>query len=193
MVMYPFETSLTEPVFREESGSEILLEFHHRVLRLWTLEAVQYIRKRVVSMYTLLPAMKGANASLLLQAIDEMERKYTRTDFVRHLVRFRTILRRSMTLSMQDKQIVEDHMDITYDSLLDEDPEIQERIAKAKIEERQQSVIDFIEARFPTLLETAQEQVARLNKPDELSRLTKQIALAPDESTARWVLSTFAA
>ncbi len=193
MVMYPFETSLTEPVFREESGSEILLEFHHLVLRLWTLEAVQYIRKRVVSMYTLLPVMKGANASLLLQAIDEMERKYTRTDFVRHLVRFRTILRRSMTLSMQDKQIVEDHMDITYDSLLDEDPEIQERIAKAKIEERQQSVIDFIEARFPTLLETAQEQVARLNKPDELTRLTKQIALAPDESTARWVLSTFAA
>src|SRR6266567_7655056 len=176
MVMYPFETSLTEPVFREESGSEILLEFHHLVLRLWTLEAVQYIRKRVVSMYTLLPAMKGANASLLLQSIYEMERKYTRTDFVRHLVRFRTILRRSMTLSMQDKQIVEDHMDITYDSLLDEDPEIQERIAKAKIEERQQSVIDFIEARFPTLLETAQEQVARLNKPDELTRLTKQIA-----------------
>ncbi len=98
-----------------------------------------------------------------------------------------------MTLSMQDKQIVEDHMDITYDSLLDEDPEIQERIAKAKIEERQKTVIDFIEARFPTLLETAQEQVARLKKPDELSRLTKQIALAPDESTARWVLSTFAA
>lgn len=98
-----------------------------------------------------------------------------------------------MTLSMQDKQIVENHMDITYDSLLDEDPEIQERIAKAKIEERQKTVIDFIEARFPTPVETAQEQVARLNKPDELSRLTKQIALAPDESKARWALSTFAA
>src|SRR5437588_12379721 len=87
-------------LYHEESGSEILLEFHHRVLRLWTLDAVQYIRKRVVSMYTLLTAMKGANASLLLQAINEMELKYTRTDFVRHLVRFRTILRRSMTLSM---------------------------------------------------------------------------------------------
>jgi hypothetical protein len=193
MVMYPFETSLPEPVFREESGSEILLEFHHRVLRLWTLEAVHYIQKRVVSMYTLLPAMKGAKASLLLRAIDEMELKYTRTDFVRHLVRFRTILRRSMTLSMQDKQIVEGHMDITYDSLLDEDPEIQERVAKARIVGQQKTVIDFIEARFPTLVEAAQEQIARLNKPDELSRLTKQIALAPDEATARWVLGTFAA
>ena len=152
MVMYPFETSLTEPIFREESGSEILL-----------------------------------------QAIDEMELKYTRTDFVRHLVRFRTILRRSMTLSVQDKQIMENHMDITYDSLLDEDPEIQERVAKAKIAGQQKAVLDFMEVKFPSLIQVAQEQVIRLNKPDELSRLMKQIALAPDESTARWVLSTFAA
>jgi hypothetical protein len=94
---------------------------------------------------------------------------------------------------MQDKQIVEDHMDINYDSLLDEDPEIQERIAKARIAGQQEAVLDIIRALYPTLVETAQEQVARLNKPDELSRLTKQIALAPDESTARWVLSTFAA
>jgi len=141
----------------------------------------------------LLPAMKGANASLLLQAINEMELKYTRTDFVRHLVRFRTILRRSMTLSVQDKQIMENHMDITYDSLLDEDPEIQERVAKAKIAGQQKAVLDFMEVRFPSLIQVAQEQVIRLNKPDELSRLMKQIALAPDESTARWVLSTFAA
>ncbi len=84
-------------------------------------------------------------------------------------------------------------MDITYDSLLDEDPEIQERVAKAKIVGQQRTVIDFIEARFPTLVEAAQEQVARLNKPDELTRLTTQIALAPDEATARWVLGTFAA
>src|SRR5947209_12494155 len=105
----------------------------------------------------------------------------------------RTILRRSMTLSMQDKQIVENHMDITYDSLLDEDPEIQERVAKAKIAGQQKAVLDFMEVKFPSLIQVAQEQVIRLNKPDELSRLMKQIALAPDESTARWVLSTFAA
>ena len=100
--------------------------------------------------------------------------------------------RRSKTMSIQDKQIVEDRLH-AYDSLLDEDPEIKERIARGKIEERQRAVIEFIEARFPALVEVAQEQVVRLNKPDELSRLTKQIALAPDEATARWVLSTFAA
>ena len=41
MVMYPFEASIPEPVFREESGQETLLTFHHRVLRLWTIEAEQ--------------------------------------------------------------------------------------------------------------------------------------------------------
>ena len=57
---------------------------------------------------------------------------------------------------------------------------------------KQKAVIDFIEARFPALVEVAQEQVVQLNKPDELSRLTKQIAPAPDEATVRWVLGTFA-
>ncbi len=77
MVMYPFETNIPEPVFQEESGQEILLRFEHRVLCLWALDAEQCIHKRVVSMYTLLPAMKGVNASMLLQAIKEMEQRYT--------------------------------------------------------------------------------------------------------------------
>ncbi len=192
MVMYPFETSFSEPTFREVSGQEILLLFQHRVLRLWILEAEQYIRKRVIAMYTMLPAMKGANASLLMRAITEMEQRYTGSHLAHHLVRFQTILQRSTTLSAQDKQIVEDRLRM-YDSLVDQNPEIQERVARGVIEGRQQAVVELIEVRFPALVEIAQQQVARLNKPDELSRLTKQIALAPDEATARWLLSTFAA
>ena len=192
MVMYPFETSFSESMFREVSGQETLLVFQHRVLRLWTLEAEQYVHKHVICMYTLLPAMKGANASLLLQSIDEMEERYTGLHLAHHLVRFRTILRRSTTMSVQDKQIVEDRLHM-YDSLLDQDPEIQERIARGEIRGQQKAVVDFVEVRFPALVEIAQQQVARLNKPDELSRLMKQIALAPDEATARWLLGTFAA
>ncbi len=80
-----------------------------------------------------------------------------------------------------------------YDSLLDEDPDIQERVAKAKIEAQQKAVIDIIEMRFPTLTEEAQEIVARLNKADQLSQLMKQMVMAPDEANARWALKTFAA
>lgn len=192
MVMYPFETNIPEPVFREESGAETLLVFQHQVLRLWTLEAEQYIRRRAVSMYTLLPAMKGANAPMLLQAVEEMEQEYKGLHLARHLVRFRTILRRSKTLSEQDKQIVEERLHM-YDSLLDEDPEIQELVAKAELRGQQKAVIDIIEMRFPALTEEAQEKVARLNKADQLSQLMKQMVMAPDEAKARWALKTFAA
>jgi hypothetical protein len=103
-----------------------------------------------------------------------------------------TILRRSTTLSTKDKQIVEDRLHM-YDSLLDEDPEIQERVAKAKIEGQQKALLVAVETRFPALVEMAQEQVARLDKADELNLLIKQIILAPDEDKARWLLSTLAA
>lgn len=192
MVMYPFETSTSEPVFREVSGQETLLLFQHRVLRLWTLEAEQYMHKRVICMYTLLPAMRGANASLLMRAITEMERRYTGSHLAHHLVRFRTILRRSTTLSARDKQIVEDRLSM-YDSLLEQDAYVHEQRDRGRTEGQQKALLDLVEVRFPALVELAQQQVAHLNKSDELSRLMKQIALAPDEATARWLLSTLAA
>jgi hypothetical protein len=86
------------------------------------------------------------------------------------------------------KSLMED-----YDSLLDEDPEIQERVAKAELRGQQKAVIDIIEMRFPALTEEAQEIVARLNKADQLSQLMKQMVMAPDEAKARWALKTFAA
>lgn len=189
MVIYPFETSIPEPVFREEGADEILLEFEHRVLRLWTLEAAPYLEKRVVSMYTLLPGMKGVTAPMLIQAIGEMKQRYQGEQLSRHLVRFRTILRRSKTLSAQDKQIVEGEMP-TYDSLLESDPELQEYLARTRIDERQRSIVSIVEARFPNLIDWAREQVVRQNDLSKLDLLMKQIASAPDEATARWALST---
>src|SRR5712692_6864505 len=192
IVLYPFETSIPEPVFREGNENDTLLHYQHQVLRLWTLEAEQYVRRGVVSMYTLLPAMKGAYASMLLQAVTEMEHRYTGLHLARHLVRFRTILRRSTTLSAQEKQIVEDRLHM-HDSLLEQDPFVHEQRDLGKIEGQQKAILVVVETRFPALVEMAQERVVRLNKPDELNLLIKQIILAPDEDKARWLLSTLAA
>jgi len=76
MVIYPFETGIPESPFQEESAEEILLTFHFRVLPLWKLDAQQFMRDHVVCMYTLLPAMKGANAPMLEQAVEEMKQRY---------------------------------------------------------------------------------------------------------------------
>jgi hypothetical protein len=70
VVLYLFDSSVPESPFNESSGDVNLLTLHYRVLALWTLDAREYIKKRIIGMYTLLPGMKGANAPLLLQAIE---------------------------------------------------------------------------------------------------------------------------
>ena len=83
-------------------------------------------------------------------------------------------------------------MDIHYDSLVDEDPEVQERVARGKIEMAQKMIVGLVEARFPALTELAQERITLIRDTDTLSRLAKQVATVPDEATARWLLNTFA-
>ena len=196
MVIYPFETSLPKSPFRETSGEEDLLTFHYRMLPLWKLDALQFVRDRVVCMYTLLPAMKGANAPLLLQAIEEMKHRYKETQLGPHLLRFRTILRRSKTISMQDKQEVEDHLH-QFDSLLDTDPYIQEQKAlerslgrneglyEGRVQELQQMLIEVVEERFPSLVGLARQRAKQTVRPEVLRQLVKQLFAAPDEATAR--------
>jgi hypothetical protein len=121
-----------------------------------------------------------------------MKQRYTRPQLVRHLTRFRIILLRTKTLAEQEKRSVEEYMH-QYDSLLDEDPEIQERETRSEIRGAQKIVVDFVEARFPALTELAQQRVTLIENTEILSQLAKQIATVPDEDTARWLLDTFKA
>jgi hypothetical protein len=152
-------------------------------------------------MYTFLPAMKNATASLLMQAVHEMERRYTRYQFGRHLARFKTILQRSTTVSEEDKQQVEEELRMEYDSLIDENPEFQERFAQKRVEGElqgelrglQKMVLEAVEDEYPPLIELAQQKVILIQKPDALRQLVKLIYRSPDENTARWLLNNFAA
>lgn len=210
LVLYPFETTIPEPVFQEQAGFGTQLEFQHGVLRVWELEAERYLRRRVACMYTLMPAMKGVSAAMLLQVIAEMERLYQGEDLRRHLVRFRTLLRRSRTLSEPEKQQVEERLRM-YDSLLESDPYFQERLRKAEKarqqareeglqqglqqglqeglrEGQQKNLIELIGLRFPALKELAQQRVPLFTTDDELLQLMQRIVMAPDEEAAQQAL-----
>ena len=78
----------------------------------------------------------------------------------------------------------------SYNILLDESPEVQRKIAKAVVEERQQVILEIIRMRFPALLDIAKQQVMRLDSKSALKYLTKGIVLAPNEKIAEWVLDT---
>lgn len=57
----------------------------------------------------------------------------------------------------------------------------------------QEMIVGIVEARFPELVDLAQERVEKIKQLEILNLLAKQIVLAPDEATARWTLGTFAA
>jgi hypothetical protein len=156
-------------------------------------------------MYTFLPAMAGASVELLKQAIQEMKERYNPQQFAKHLARFKTILQRSRTLSEEEKQAVEEYMQV-YDSLIDNDPYFQQRLEQkmkevAEIAARealerevrglQALALEAVQDRFPLLAEYARKQVLFVKQPEELRRLVRQIYKAPDEATARWLLGTF--
>lgn len=196
VVLYLFETTVPASPFREDDDEDSLT-FPYRPIALWTLDARVYLHKRVIGMYMLLPGMKGANAGILLQAIDEMAKRYSGAELGYRLRRFRTILRRSNTVSEQDKQIVEEKMSIEYDSLIDEDPEVKERVAKGEAEGEikglQKMAIKAVEDQYPTLEDLAQRRIVAIRKPETLMQLVQLIYKAPNEDMAHWLLENFAA
>ena len=54
-------------------------------------------------------------------------------------------------------------------------------------------LISVVKARFPALVELAQEQAMQINSPDALDLLVQKIATAPDEQMVLWLLSPTAA
>lgn len=57
----------------------------------------------------------------------------------------------------------------------------------------QKGFVIVVQGRFPPLAELAQQRIAQITKSDQLDLLLKEIIYAPDEATARWLLSTIAA
>lgn len=84
-----------------------------------------------------------------------------------------------------------------YDSLFDNDPDIQKKVAKGEargeVKGAQKKLADIVEFRFPELTEAVQQRASTIESIEMLSQLTKQIAFAKDEQTARWVLDTYTA
>ena len=69
----------------------------------------------------------------------------------------------------------------------------QKLVKQGRDEGLQQALLEFIEARFPSLTDLAREKVPQVTKPDALNLLIKATAIAPDESVVRVLLESAAA
>jgi predicted transposase YdaD len=202
VVIYPFRTAIPESPLRIVVGSEEVLTFHFYVVALWLLDAQSYVRRRVVSMYALLPTMQGATYDVLKQALDEMKEDHgERRKLAEQILLFDTFLQRTDTVSSEDKHKIEEYMDM-FDSLLEESRFVRKKRAEGKVEGKiegkiegtmetlRQVIVEFVQTRFPSLTTLAQQQVSHVNEPQRLHELVMQLAVVDGEEAAQKLLKS---
>lgn len=201
IIIYPFRTTMAKSPYVIDSGDENLTTFHFKTLPLFTQEAERYVKEHRTCMYPMLPAMQGANANLIAQAMEELASLY-REDEVslsQQFVWMELLLERTDTISSLEKVKVQEKIDM-YDPLWDEHPKVKKIKAEneAKLREKelrtlQEAIVNFVRARFPDLAEEAQKKVEQINSPDTLNFLLVAIGSAADETVARHILHPSAA
>jgi hypothetical protein len=84
-----------------------------------------------------------------------------------------------------------------YDSMIDDNPIVQERVARSEVRGElhglQLAILDAVQDDFPSLIELAEEKASQIDKPEELRKLIRLIYKAPSEESLRWLLNNYAA
>jgi hypothetical protein len=156
--------------------------------------AQRYVQDHVKGMYPLLATMQGADDTLLLRAIDELVDyyKYSESKLARRLLWLGTFMRRADTVLPKHKHKVEERLSM-FNDILEHDPYVQQQRALGKaegeMETLQKVIVNMVIDRFPTLVELAQKRVIQIKKPEAFYHLISQLNTAPDESTARFLLT----
>jgi predicted transposase YdaD len=129
-----------------------------------------------------------------------MAQVYDRPQLAYRFVWFYQILRRTDTMSEEDKQIIEKElrMQFNYRELVKDDPVIQELFAEreaegraeGKIEGLQEAALNVLHMRFPVLatIPQVQQAIACIQDAKELTVLHRALFLASDEQEARKLL-----
>lgn len=198
MIVYPFNTKMAESPLQVKSGQEEIITFNFLILPLFTMDAEFYVREHLVCMYPLLPTMRGANNTIIGQAMDELAELYREDEVTlsQQFVWMNLLLERTETISPQEKYKIQERLNM-YDPLWEEHPKVKkiqaESKAKAEIQALQGAVVTIVKARFPALAELARQKVAQINNSGALNLLLEQISIAPDEKMVRFLLSPSAA
>jgi len=216
-VLYPFGGPQGEPEVVEEFEGETVLRFHYREIRLDTMDARRFIEARAIPLYGLLPAMDGTSEELLQQAITDMVHYYQDRRDDEHLrdelLCFQALLARARRLPAVEIERVLRRVHM-MDSLLREDPWVQaygnereaagkaegktegkaegktEGKAEGNVEASQRHIAFIVRARFPGLVDLAQERVGLIRDAAALEQVFATLSTVSGESEARSYLLT---
>ena len=196
VILYLFQTAAQLPPYQLQCADETLLTFYYKVICLWELDAQPVVKNHILSLYTLLPAMRGAKPDLLKQALNEIVQSYSRQQIGSQILRFHRIMWRSQTMSYQEKLEIEEalHMQYHFDEFIDENPVVLERVARGEargeIKGLQESIVNILHVRFSALaaLPQVQQTIAHIQDVEKLKQLQRDLILASDEQAARALL-----
>jgi len=140
VVIYLFRCAVVESPYVIKCGDRTSLTLNYEVIRWWEVDSATIVDKHAIHLYTLLPATKEPKVDLLKKALHEMFQVYKRHELGYRFGWFYNILRRTDTMSEEDKLIIKDvlTMQYNYQELIKDDPIIQnllvERELKGKAE-----------------------------------------------------------
>ncbi len=134
------------------------------------------------------------NTDLIAQAMAELAELY-REDEVslsQQLVWMELLLERTDTISSLEKVKIQEKIKM-YDPLWEEHPKVKKIREESEVKGLQRGITSLIKVRFPNLADLAQKEIPQIHNPDVLNRLIEEIAGAPDEAVARYILHPSAA
>jgi len=200
VIIYLFRCQVvTSPYVMGYDDGEEYLTIRFRVVCLWELDPEPIVARHLMPFYILLPGMKDPSLDLLRQALKEMVQHYSRPKLGYRLMWFAHILRRTDTVSEQDKQTIQEEFEMSYnyDELVRDDPTIQRLLAQsmaegeARAEKKalKEMILSILSIRFsPALATQAQSTVMSIQDEEDLKRLHRQLLKAADEQSALLVL-----
>ena len=198
IIVYPFRTVMAKSPLQIIGTQGRIITFEFITLPLFLEDAERYVREHIVSMYPLIPTMKGANHYLIKQIMVELTEMYREDEVTlsQQFIWLKLLLERTDTIKLQEKKKIRKELSM-YDKLWEESPTVQKMRAESKaegaVEALQKAIVHVVKARFPELEELAQQQVIHLNNPAVLDVFVQHVSTAPDENMARWLLKSIAA
>ncbi len=179
------------------------------------MDGAAIVNKHAIHLYPLLPATKKPKVDLLKQALQEMFQVYDRHELGYRFSWFYSILRRTGTMSEEDKQIIEEELKVqfNYQEMIQDDPVIQSLLAerelkgkaegeaRGKAEGKAEGILEgeikaakddifcVLTARFSAALaDHARSVITPMQNADTLKLIFQQVLRLPDEQTVRIAL-----
>jgi len=215
VVIYLFRCAVVESPYVIKCGDRTSLILNYEVIRWWEVDGATIVDKHAIHLYTLLPATKEPTVDLLKKALHEMFQVYKRHELGYRFGWFYNILRRTDTISEEDKRIIEKELKVqyNYEELIKDDPIIQNLLAERELKGETQgefrgraegkaegriegeikatkdSILSLLTARFSAALAAqAQSVITPIQNVETLNFLFQRLLRAPDEQTVRIVL-----